>query len=111
MSSQMSVTAKAIEDMFNRINDSARFEKQFGPGNAGGQPDKSFMDHLGESLQQVNQSQNVADKQAVDVASGKQTDLHEAMIAASKAELSFNLMVQVRNKALEAYMEIMRMPV
>jgi flagellar hook-basal body complex protein FliE len=33
------------------------------------------------------------------------------MLAATQAELSFNLMVQVRNKALEAYNEIMRMPV
>jgi flagellar hook-basal body complex protein FliE len=46
-----------------------------------------------------------------ELASGKTGNIHETMLAATQAELSFNLMVQVRNKALEAYNEIMRMPV
>lgn len=71
----------------------------------------SFMDHLEASIKQVNDTQKLADKKATDLATGKETNIHETMLNASNAELSFNLMVQVRNKALEAYQEIMRMPI
>ncbi|MCX6128598.1 MAG: flagellar hook-basal body complex protein FliE [Proteobacteria bacterium] len=71
----------------------------------------SFLDHLKGAVGEVNQSQIASDKKASDLASGKDTNIHETMLSASQAELSFNLMVQVRNKALEAYQEIMRMPV
>lgn len=74
-------------------------------------PKTSFMDHLKNAVDEVNQNQIGADKKATDLANGKDTNIHETMLAASQAELSFNLMVQVRNKALEAYQEVMRMPV
>ena len=84
----------------------------------GGQPSgatpgvgKTFAEHLGDGIKDVNANAQAADKAALDVASGKPAALHETMLALTKAELSFNLMVQVRNKALEAYQEIMRMPV
>ena len=76
-----------------------------------GKEGKSFMDHLVSSLKDVNNLENNADLMAQDVATGKSENLHETMLAITQAELSFNLMVQVRNKALEAYQEIMRMPV
>lgn len=72
---------------------------------------ESFMDHLKDGLEEVNDFQKKADKMATDVSTGKGQNLHEAMLAATHAELSFNLMVQVRNKVLEAYQEVMRMPV
>ena len=50
-------------------------------------------------------------KASTDLATGKKQNIHETMLAAAQAELNFNLMVQVRNKALEAYQEVMRMPV
>ena len=75
------------------------------------QSGKSFIDHLKDGVEQVNQSQVVADKMASSVAVGKTENLHETMVALSQAELGFNLVVQVRNKALEAYQEIMRMQV
>ncbi|MBC7658785.1 MAG: flagellar hook-basal body complex protein FliE [Chitinophagaceae bacterium] len=71
----------------------------------------SFMDHLKQAMEEVNTDQVTADKKATDLASGKDTNIHETMLSASTAELSFNMMVQVRNKALAAYQEIMRMPV
>ena len=55
--------------------------------------------------------QKKADSMAMQVAAGKSENLHETMIAATQAEISFNLMVQLRNRALEAYQEVMRMPV
>ena len=71
----------------------------------------SFTDLLTNSLKAVNQEQKVADKMATDLSTGKSENIHETMLALSKAELSFNLVVQVRNKVLEAYQDIMRMQV
>lgn len=72
---------------------------------------KSFMDHLKEGVTEVDGMQKTADTMAMEMASGKQANLHETMLAATQAELGFNLMVQIRNKVLEAYQEIMRMQV
>ena len=71
----------------------------------------SFADHLNQSVQEVNQKSQISDKMNIELATGKNGNIHDAMLAATQAELSFNLMVQLRNKALEAYSEIMRMPV
>jgi flagellar hook-basal body complex protein FliE len=71
----------------------------------------SFMDHLKSGFDEVNSMQKTADSMAMQAASGKSENLHETMIAATQAEISFNLMVQLRNRALEAYQEVMRMPV
>jgi len=75
---------------------------------SGGQ---SFTDHLKEGIQNVNDLHLKAEKMSTDVATGKSQNLHESMLALTESELSFNFMVQVRNKALEAYQEVMRMPV
>lgn len=72
---------------------------------------KSFTEHLREGVVEVNQMQNNADKLATDLASGKSDNIQETMVASTQAELSFNLMVQIRNKILEAYQEVMRMQV
>jgi flagellar hook-basal body complex protein FliE len=71
----------------------------------------SFMDHLSEGINEVNQMQKKSDAMSMGLSSGKSENLHETMIATTQAELSFNLMVQIRNRALEAYQEVMRMPV
>lgn len=75
-----------------------------------GEGKTSFMDHLKNAMNEVNAEQINADKKATDLANGKDTDIAGTMLASSQAELSFNMMVQVRNKALSAYQEIMRMP-
>jgi flagellar hook-basal body complex protein FliE len=74
-------------------------------------PGSKFADLLRESIANVNQAQQTADAMAQDIATGKSDNIHETMIAISKAELGFNFMVQVRNKVLEAYQDIMKMPV
>ena len=71
----------------------------------------SFKDHLLHSLQGVNDLQRAADQAATNLSTGKSESIHETMLAITQAELSFNFLVQVRNKALEAYQEVMRMPV
>lgn len=71
----------------------------------------SFSEHLEQNLTEVNGLQAKSDRMAMELASGRTGNIHETMLAATQAELAFNLMVQVRNKALEAYTEVMRMPV
>ncbi len=71
----------------------------------------SFLEHLKDGVMEVNQMTKSADKMAMDVAAGKSENLHETMLATTQAELGFNLMVQLRNRALEAYQEVMRMQV
>lgn len=71
----------------------------------------SFYDHVSNAIDDSNKLQKQADKLSTDLVSGKSQNIQETMLAATKAELNFNLMVQVRNKALAAYQEIMRMPV
>ncbi len=72
---------------------------------------QSFRDLLFDGVNAVNEAQSSADKMSTDLATGKSENIHEVMLAVSNAELTFNLMVQLRNKALEAYQEVMRMPV
>ena len=62
-------------------------------------------------MKQVNELQHKADVAIQDMATGGPTSLHETMIALEKAETSFKLMMQVRNKIVEAYHEVLRMQV
>ncbi len=68
-----------------------------------------FSSKLKEALNEVNQQQVKAEKVAEDYASGKQNDLHGTMITMTQADVQLRLTAQVRNKAVEAYREIMRM--
>ncbi len=63
---------------------------------------------LKESLDEVNKLQKEGDKAMSDIATGSVKDLHQAAIAIDKAELSMKLMLEVRNKALNAYKELLR---
>lgn len=85
------------------------------PGGSAPRPDAaarpSFAALLAQALDRVNQLQLDADRQAEMLAGGEGIDLHQAMIAAQKAELALQFTVQIRNRALEAYQEIIRMQV
>lgn len=74
-----------------------------------GQP--GFKEALGEAFDKVNNLQNKAHVAMEDLATGKTADFHETMIAIQKADISFKMLMQVRNKVMNAYQEIMRMPV
>jgi len=68
----------------------------------------SFKDTLTESLGKVNDLQKEADKAIEEFATGKTRNIHETMIAVNKADIAFRLTMQVRNKIVEAYQEVMR---
>lgn len=76
-----------------------------------GDPGVSFGDMVKHAASQVNKLQSQADTAAVGLATGDVEDVHRAMIAMQKAKLSLDLTIQVRNKVIEAYQEIMRMQV
>ena len=64
-----------------------------------------------ELVSKVNDLQVQSDKSIQSLASGENKNLHEVMISMEKASISFQFMSSVRNKALEAYQEVMRMQV
>lgn len=64
-----------------------------------------------QSLKQVSDLTTNADQLAEGVATGQLTDVHQFTAAAAKAQLGVELTVAVRNRAVEAYQEIMRMQV
>jgi flagellar hook-basal body complex protein FliE len=71
----------------------------------------SFNDVLKQTLTEVNELQADADKTMADLQLGKDVDIHDAMIALNKMDTSFKLMMEVRNKLLTAYNELMRIQV
>jgi flagellar hook-basal body complex protein FliE len=71
----------------------------------------NFASVLKSSLAEVNQMQAKADQAITALATGEKTSLHDTMIAMEQADVSFRLMMQVRNKIVEAYQEILRMQV
>lgn len=71
----------------------------------------AFGEMLEKKIQEVDQMQHVADQQMTDFSTGKSRNLHEAILAMEMADTSLRMVVTVRNKALEAYNEIMKMPV
>jgi len=80
-------------------------------GKDSGKPQGAFGDMLKQAVAEINQLQNNADKAITGVQLGQSGSIHEAMIALEKADISFRAMMQVRNKILDAYQEIMRMQV
>lgn len=72
---------------------------------------KSFGEVLGNALGQVNKLQNDAEQASVNLAAGKIQDVSEVVIATEKATVALQLTMQVRNKVVDAYQEIMRMQV
>ena len=77
---------------------------------AGGTPAPAtgFAEALGDALNTVNRQYAEADQAAADLATGRSRDVHGTMIAMEKADISFRLVMQVRNKIVSAYETIMR---
>jgi flagellar hook-basal body complex protein FliE len=70
-----------------------------------------FGAHLNKALGEVNELQQKADQAIQQLVGEGKGDLQDTMVALEKADVSFRLMMQIRNKVLEAYQEIMRMQV
>lgn len=73
--------------------------------------DVEFTDVLKNAINQVVDDMKTAEKLNSQLVTGEVKDLHQVMTAMEKANLGLQLTVQVRNKVVEAYQEIMRMQV
>jgi flagellar hook-basal body complex protein FliE len=71
--------------------------------------DPGFRDVLDSAMDDMQQLETQAETKVAGVLSGNGSDVHSALIAVEKADLSFQLMMQVRNKIVSAYQEISRM--
>jgi flagellar hook-basal body complex protein FliE len=76
-----------------------------------GAPKSDFNTHLKDAIGEVNDLQQKADQAIQQLVGEGKGDLQDTMIALEKADVSFRLMMQIRNKVLDAYQEIMRMQV
>src|SRR5438105_7239725 len=82
-------------------------KQQDGPGAAA----SAFQKLLGDAVGSIDKLQKTADTNVNKLASGQPVDLHDVTISMEQANLSFQLGMQVRNKLIEAYQEVMRMQV
>lgn len=88
-----------------KVTGSSATEGAKGPAGA------DFKDAVKKAIGEVNKMQNQADQATVNLATGNVEDVHKAMIEMQKAKLALDFTIQVRNKVIEAYQEIMRMQV
>lgn len=72
---------------------------------------EGFGDAISSALEAVSDAEFDANAIAQDIATGGEASVQELMTSMTKAQLSVDLLVQVRNKAIEAYQEIMRMQI
>jgi len=72
---------------------------------------QNFGSFLKDAINNVNKSQLNSDVMTQKLVLGENVELHEVMIAAQKASISLNATMEVRNKVIEAYQEIIRMPI
>jgi flagellar hook-basal body complex protein FliE len=72
--------------------------------------DEGFGDFLSKAIHNVNDMQLEAGEAQDKLVRGEAAELHQVMIAAEKAGISFDLLLEIRKKLLDAYQEITRMP-
>lgn len=71
----------------------------------------SFSQVLENAVQEVNGTMQAADAAKTSLLTGETSNVHQAMIAVQEANVAFSLMVEVRNKLVDSYQELMRMQV
>lgn len=72
---------------------------------------QSFGTFLKDAIREVNGKQHESDRMTQKLVLGGDVELHDVMISAQKASIALNATMEVRNKVVEAYQEIIRMPV
>lgn len=72
---------------------------------------QKFKSFLKDAINQTNQAQIESDIMTDKLIRGEQVELHDVMITAQKASITLNTTMEVRNKVIEAYQEIIRMQV
>ena len=75
------------------------------------QAENSFADYLASMVDQTSRTQKAGDAAVEKLNTGQAKNMHEVMIAVEEADLSMRMLVQVRNKALDAYNAVMAMQI
>jgi len=99
--------ASSIQSITQGIADVA--DSSPAPG-AGGDESTDFSSTLQTAVEQISQLQSDAQSKVAGLLGGNGEDIHSAMLAVEKANVSFEMMVQVRNKIVQAYQTISQMP-
>jgi flagellar hook-basal body complex protein FliE len=79
------------------------------PTSGASEGEGNFGSVLTNAINQVEQIHGSAEQQVTDLLKGDRSDVHNVMIAVEKADIAFQLMMQVRNKIVSAYQEVSRM--
>lgn len=98
--------------VMDAAGEASRIVSEFGRGRGHSSgADGGFMKLMEQALERVNDEQLEARELGKQLVTGEAENLHDVMIASEKAKLSMQLTLEVRNKILSAYKEIMRMPI
>ena len=92
-------------------NLSPSLTSQFKTNQSKEETSSSFSDSLKSAIGKVSELRQEADKAVHELSTGNEIDIHNTMIALEKADVSFQLMLQVRNKIISAYETVMHMNV
>ncbi len=95
----------------SQLGDSNSANKAGAAGDAKGASGVTFGDLLIDKIQEANADLKVADSEVQNLVAGRTKNVHGTMIALERADVSFKMLMQVRNKMIDAYREIMRMQV
>ncbi|HZS44092.1 MAG TPA: flagellar hook-basal body complex protein FliE [Blastocatellia bacterium] len=90
---------------------SANISQLTNTGNKPAVGDNTFGELLTNAISETNKLQQQSAEQVEKLMTGQVQDVHTALIAVQKADLSFQMMMQVKNKLMDAYNEVMKMSV
>lgn len=103
---------RAIEQMISQMRTASEVAAGKGTPSTGAVPGADFSSALQNAMAQVSEAQQSAQQMAQDFSAGNsEVNLQDVMVNLQKANLSFQQMVQVRNKLVSAYQDIMNMSV
>lgn len=97
----------------NAINSVSQLTQPEGVKNVGqvGTAFNDFGQVLNNAISTLSQKENTSNQAIASLAAGEDIELHQVMMAMKEAEISFQLALEVRNKIVDAYQEVMRMNV
>jgi len=104
----ISTATQALSAMNGRGTEASSFLRGAAPGGTGAAP-TPFSDLLTDAVGQVNQLENQAKTAVTGLMSGTGVDVQQAMIATQKESMAFELALAVRNKAVQAYQQVIGM--
>jgi len=83
-------------------------QNKIAESSSNGDQGKSFSDTIVDSAKKINEYQKEADKQIKDLSLGNSKNIVKTMMTIERADISFRLATQIRNKVVDAYKELMR---